>query len=260
MGLNDDLQILVTVCDSQAMKISKKTDIGAPSLDWVAVDTVGLAYYEPGEGLKYAYPHTSVGSWTANCGPDPKAWRCISILGATGTTGKVVKFRFGINSFARGIAFTYDDAFIENTLYYAEYVGTGGNCGADKNPAGMTIYKWQCSDVDLLTYNPAPSYSVAVDDQGYGVIAYTNALSDLSAINLYLAYPKARVGSSDPGWMREKIDGAPTTTVKTGVEAALSFNHDEIGLIGYLQEEDYMLPDVKVARQFFENYLPSIRK
>ena len=243
-------------CDVLETSIS---EIGAPSLDWVAIDSVGIAYTKDGEGLKYAYPHTNSESWPANCGPAPQAWRCIPIYGAAGTVGKEVKFHFGNNQLVRGIAFTYDDAMIEKTLYVAEYLGSGGNCGADKNDAGIMINKWKCSDVDLLTYIAAPSFSIAVDPQGYPLIAYNNALSDLSPVQLYLAYPKARIGVADPGWNREKIDGAPKTSFRTGAKAALSINKAGLGMIGYLQE-DYQLPDVKVAHQFFTTYLPAIKK
>ncbi len=246
-------------CDVIELSVAP-ADIGAPSMDMDDSGVVGIAYFKNGEGLKYAYPHITIGPWTANCGPDPKAWRCISIFGASGTVSKEVKLDIGETGSARGVAFTYDDTLIDNTLYLAEYVGSGGNCGVDKNIIGATVYKWQCTDIDILAHVTTPSYSIEVDPEGYAVVAYDNALSELSPINLYLTYSNARVGVPTPGWIREEIDGAPLTTIRTGAKVALSLNGAGIGLVGYLQEEDYQLPDVKIARQYFTTYLPLIRK
>jgi hypothetical protein len=242
--------------------------IGVPSLRVAPDATVGIAYYKYGggttDGVKYAYPHTDSLIKHSNCGPgDPKTWRCISVFAGTvtGTLSDVVKFAFGSTSSDRGIVFTYDDEMIEDTLYHAEYVGSGGNCGKDGTLVNPNIYAWKCSDVailgDLASYY-TPSYSIAVDPEGYSVIAFDWAMSDFSPFQLYIAYPNARIGNANPGWTAQTIDWTSETTIATGALASLSLNSAGLGFIGYLQEEDYELPDLKIALQYFETYLPLI--
>lgn len=247
-------------CDVIEESVSPQM-IDAPSLGISADGSVGIAYFK-GNAIKFAYPHTNSIIWPSNCGPGtPKTWRCISIKteSATGILGRNPKLAIGATASKAGIAYTYDDTMIENTLSHANYVGSGGNCGGDTPMMGDTVFKWNCSEVDLFTYLPSPSYSIAIDPDGYSVIAYNNALSDFSPISLYIAYPKARVGNTDPGWIREKIDGAPTTTIQTGAQASLSLNNRGLGLIAHLQEEDYIDdPALKFAQQFEKVYLPLV--
>lgn len=235
--------------------------IGAPSLSLTPGGSVGIAYSK-GNEIKFAYPHTNTTFWPSNCGPgSPQTWRCISIKteSATGTLGKEPKFDFGATSSEAGIVYTYDDTLIEKTLFHAAYVGSGGNCGSDKTSIGTTVFKWNCTDVDQFTYlSSTPSFSITIDPEGYSVIVYNNALGGMSPISLYIAYPKMRVGSTDSGWMREMIDGAPTTLIQTGAQASLSFNQSGLGLIAHLQEEDYQLPDLKIALQHTNIYLPMV--
>ena len=42
----------------------------------------------------------------------------------------------------------------------------------------------------------------------------------------------------------------------TGALAALSLNSSGLGFISYLQQEDYELPDLKIAWQQFKTFLP----
>ena len=131
--------------------------MGAPSLQLADDGTVGIAYYKSGE-MMYAYPHAPVFGWPSNCGPGGNTWRCISIFAGTptGTVGKVAKLALGQTSSERGIAFTYDDTLIPVTLYHADYVGSGGNCGWDLGFMGLAGYRWKCEDIaglgDLATY------------------------------------------------------------------------------------------------------------
>ena len=46
-----------------------------------------------------------------------------------------------------------------------------------------------------------PSFSIAIDPQGYSVIAYDCAVDEYEPINLYITYSKARVGNADAGWI-----------------------------------------------------------
>ena len=238
--------------------------MGAPSLQIAEDGTTGIAYYKSG-AVMYAYPHAPVIGWPSNCGPGGNTWRCISIYAGTptGTVGNIVKLVLGQTSSERGIAFTYDDTLIPVTLYHADYVGSGGNCGWDLGMMGIATYKWHCEDIVYFYYlNPAltPSFSIDIDPDGYSVIAYDYAKSDLGNKDLYVAYPKARVGSADPGWIAQHIDGAPVFDVETGAQAAISLNSAGRGFISYLQEEDYELPDLKIAYQQYQTFLPLLTK
>jgi hypothetical protein len=237
--------------------------MGAPSLQIAKDGEKGIAYYKADAGVRYAYPHETSFLWPSNCGPGGDTWRCISIFAGTetGAVGKVVKLASGQTRTESGIAFTYDDVLIPDTLYHAEYVGRGGNCGLDRTILGTNVYKWQCDDIVGLgelapTYSP--SYSIAIDPEGYSVIALDYAMEEMSPFDLYLLFPKARLGVSDPGWTVQRIDGAPTTTVATGSKAALSLNSAGRGFISYLQEEDYEVPDLKITwqPQSFRIFLP----
>jgi hypothetical protein len=234
--------------------------MGAASLQLMDDGTTGIAYYKNGE-VMYAYPHVPVPGWGSNCGPGGDTWRCISIYSGqpSGTIGKVVKLAFGETSSERGIAYTYDDTLIPVTLYNAKYVGSGGNCGYDQRYILPATNKWQCEDVVGFNFlNPAlsPSYSIAIDPDGYPVMAYDYAASDLGNFDLYVVYPNARVGNPNPGWIAQKIDGAPVYDVDTGSQAAISINNMGRGFISYLQLEDYELPDIKIALQLYQTFLP----
>jgi len=241
------------------------SSMDAPSLEKTDDGvTVGIAYYKSGE-MMYAYPHAPVNGWPSNCGPGGDTWRCISIYAGTptGTVGKVAKLALGQTSSERGIAFTYDDELIPVSLFHADYVGSGGNCGYDLRFGGNATYKWHCEDLVWFYYlNPAltPSFSIEIDPDGYSIIVYDYAADDLGNNDLYVAYPKARVGDPNPGWIAQKIDGAPVDGVDIGDQATLSLNSSGMGFISYLQEEDYELDDLKIAFQLYRALLPNITR
>lgn len=238
--------------------------MGAPSLQIAQDGTVGISYYKSGK-VMYAYPHTPFPGWPSNCGPGGDTWRCISIFAGTGTgdVGSVVDFAWGETTYDRGIAFTYDDILIPVTLYHADYVGSGGNCGSDLRIGGASDFRWRCDDIIYFdNLNPAliPSFSIEVDPLGFSVIAYDYAASDLGNKDLFITYPKARVGNIDPGWIVQHIDGAPVYGVDIGAQAALALNNAGRGFIGYLMLEEYELPDIKIAFQVDQFYLPLLTK
>ena len=240
--------------------------IGAPSLQVTDNGSIGIAYYKSGE-VMYAYPHDHSVLWPSNCGPEVggnETWRCITIFAGTetGTVGQVVKLAAGKSLSESGIAFTYDDELIPVTLYHADYVGSGGNCGWDGR-LGLATYRWHCEDI-VFMYNLSPggkpSFSIDIDPDGYSVMAYDYRGCDLCNNDLNVAYPKARIGDPDPGWITEGVDGAPVFDVETGAQAAISINSSGRGFISYLQEEDYVLPDLKIALQGLQTFLPITAK
>ncbi len=238
--------------------------MGAPSLRVGRYGPVGIAYYKSGEGLKYAEPFSF--PYPTGCGPGGNSWGCISIYegDATGAVGQAAKLAFGLTRDDRSIAFTYKDdtLHLPVTLFNAQYVSSGGNCGAESY-SGTTVYRWKCRSIAFLgSFVPGltPSYSIAMDPMGYPVIAFDyRGLENTWPLFLYLAYPNARAGNSDPGWTLQPIDGV-LAEVDTGALAAISLSSGGLGFIGYLQEEDYMLPDLKIAYQLFQIDLPLIRR
>jgi len=236
--------------------------MGTPSLDLPeATAFVGIAYYLGGE-MMFAYPHESQMGWPSNCGEAGNPWRCITIFSGTptGTVGNVAKLAFGETSSDRSIAFTYDDELIPVTLYNARYVGSGGNCGMDSRFGGFTDYRFECDDIIYFYYQTSPSFSLEIDPEGYPVIAYNYADEDLANRDLYIVYPRARIGDPTPGWLAQHIDGAPVQGVYNGAQAALALSNSGMGFISYLQEEDYEIDDLKIALQQFQAMLPIITK
>ena len=231
--------------------------ISSASLQVAPDGTVGIAYAY-GRYVKYAYPRSSLFS---NCGPGGNTWRCINIYGSTtGTVGKGIKFALGTTGSHRGIAFSYDDTMIDLTLKNANYIGLGGNCGADINRLGDSVQAWQCTDVDILgpiAPSYTPSYSIAVDPDGYSIIAYNNS-EELAPSFLYLASPRARMGLAGSGWYAQIIDGI-MQDVDTGALASLSLNNAGYGFIGYLWEDNYApQTDLKFALQLHQVFTPLI--
>ena len=239
--------------------------MGAPSLQISDDGSVGISYYKASAGVRYAYPHVPTFLYPSNCGPGGNTWRCITIfLGSgVGEFYPTVKLATGKTRAESGIAFIHDDVLIPDTLYHAEYVGTGGNCGADRNQTGLTVNKWQCEDIvglgDLAVWYE-PSFSIDIDPEGYSVIAFEYAPEEQAPIALYLTYPNARLGIDDGKWALQRIDYAPTTTVATGSQAALALDGEGRGFIGYLQLEEYQLPDVKFAWQPHMLFLPHTKR
>jgi hypothetical protein len=243
--------------------------IGAPSLQVSPDGQAGIAYYYI-KNLKYAYPFPEpipIQVRYPNCGPGNNTWRCITInepLPPNSTVGTQVNEAFGLTTADRVIAFTYHDNYSDG-LKVAEYVGSGGNCGVDGKNLTNSIRRWQCSDVDNIVYNKNGSFSVAIDPEGFPVIAYENTLDDLSPTSLYLSYPKARVGDSSGGWLRQTIDPAPHIDVNVGGQAALALNTDGLGFIAYRVDDGYNYTEpLKIALQeqeqeiVFNLYLPMI--
>jgi hypothetical protein len=104
-------------------------------------------------------------------------------------------------------------------LWHADYVGTVGNCGEDGRLGRPPTKKWHCENIEYFNYLPegvTPSFSMAVDPDGYPVVAYDYAASNNVPPYLYVAYPKARAGIPGSGWISQEIDGVPNLTINTG--------------------------------------------
>lgn len=233
--------------------------MGPASLQ-TAVDGADAIVYTKNGNLMFAYFHMSSDQIPSNCGTTGITWRCISILEKAGTTvvGNGPKQASGLTGSNRAIAFTLGNSS-GKYLMHASFVGSGGNCGTDLNYLGNSVDMWNCNLVAFFGV-PDRSFSIAIDPLGYSVIAYEFATDDPAPVGLYLGFPKARSGLAGSDWLEQQIDNTPTTTVTTGALAALSLNAAGLGFIGYLQEEDYELPDLKIAWQQFKIYLPLMKR
>ncbi len=70
-------------------------------------------------------------------------------------------------------------------------------------------------------------------------------------------YPSARAGGSSPSWIKKKLDGA---TIDSGYGIDLALNQAGLGLVGYVELEEYE-PNLKLAYQdSFLSFLPAIRR
>jgi hypothetical protein len=237
--------------------------LGPPSFQRASDRTSGIAYRKSGNeyGLMFAYQQAAnPPDIPVTCGMNSNIWRCISIFPEASPTvvGSIVKGAVGQAPTNRAIAFTIQNA-TSNMVMHATFVGSGGNCGWDLNGSHISVPMWKCN---VLPHQLGlqRSFSIAVDPQGYSVIAYEDALAELAPVGLYLAYPPARVGQQGSDWLEQRIDVTPTTDVITGGQVSFSLSGAGLGFIAYLQEEDYSDPDLKIAWQEARVYLPLLKR
>ncbi len=236
--------------------------LSAPSFQRASDRTAGIAYRKSGNeyGLMFAYQQPAGPSVPATCGSGTIIWRCISIYPEASPTviGGVIKGAVGRTPSNRAIAYTIQNA-TSNMVMQATFVSGGGNCGTDLNGSGNSVFMWKCNVIPHEA-GLQRSFSIAVDPQGYSIIAYTDILAVLAPMDLYLSYPNMRVGRPGNEWQEQAIDGAPTTAVTTGGQVSLSLNSFGLGFLAYLQEEDYSDPDLKVAWQVSRLNLPLLQR
>ncbi len=119
----------------------------------------GISYFGV-NSLKYA---RYVGSG-GNCGPGNNTWRCDTIQGVGNKGGHTSVALDGADrpriSFYEGLA---------KDLHYAQYVGSGGNCGPGNNT-------WQCDHVDSAG-DVGQYTSLALDGLGRPRISYYDVSS-----------------------------------------------------------------------------------
>jgi len=230
--------------------------IGPPSLQVTPKGRVGIAYQKY-EDLLYAYPHEHLDLFPSNCGPgNPKTWRCIPIYDDS-HVGSVVKLALG-QTRGRGILYRDSEA-----LSFAQYVGSGGNCGWDGHNLTKD-YQWYCHILFGFTNNSNPSYSIAIDSNGYPVIAYDIAYDDLGPRTLKILYQLGHIGlEPSNSWQSEVIDPAPNMDVDNGRGAAIALNNLGMGFIAYMQDDNWdpynPIERLKIAIQpIFRSYLPMI--
>ncbi len=225
----------------------------------------GIAYYDAlTRDLKYAYLSSYNGSPSGNCGPvkaNGYTWTCYTIDSA-GDVGKSASYHASHNSLHDPAQVAYYDA-TNGQLKYAFQIGSGGNCGFNNTT-------WQCDVIDSAIGKYAVAapvgISLAVDPNYQPVIAYVNSDSDLSALDLNLAYPQIN-GNCGPGpliftWRCVTINhGGQYTDEAQYVSLALSPTGN--AAIAYSETNTYDIPNtdtLKVAFQEWRLYIPSVTK
>ncbi|MBN1967575.1 MAG: hypothetical protein JW910_23165, partial [Anaerolineae bacterium] len=138
---------------------------------------------------------------------------------------------------------------------------SGGNC---------TSSAYDCYAVDTVGIPPAFDLSMTVDAQGYPIIAYMNASTDLGPTTLDIARPAAAYGLSvgncgdvPPGmlfmaWQCSTVDRGSAYTDEAEY-VAVSVGPNGLAAIAYSEyntydEERYL----KVAQQYHMVYLPLV--
>jgi hypothetical protein len=158
-------------CDSFA------SSSGSPelyiSLDLTSADTPAVVYSDSGSGRMYI------------CVKSGASWPCVGIdLFAGGP----VSLAIDQSDLPHIGYYDYDNG----TLKYATYVGTAGNCGFD----GATD-EYQCDVLDTIGDGLSQvGLSLAVDPDGYPVIAYQDASDPLGFPVLNIARPAFAHGTA----------------------------------------------------------------
>jgi hypothetical protein len=226
------------------------------SLDVDYGGSVFLAFYDPIIGaVKLAYYQGFGGSCT-NTG-----YNCVTIDNVH-DVGKYISLH-APESASDVLRLAYYD-LTEGYVKYAENVGSGGNC---------TAASYDCYVVDIVG-TPPGNYDLAmdVDAQGYPIIAYMDAFSDLAPTKLNIARPALAYGE-DIGncgdvhegdlfqyWQCNTIDGG-NGYVDEAQFVAVSVSPAGLATIAY---SEYYSDDaetyLKVAQQHFMSYLPMIKR
>jgi hypothetical protein len=150
-------------------------------------------------------------------------------------------------------------------IKYAEFVGAGGNCDADS--------EWICYTVDTVGKPLGHiGLSLAMDSQGYPIIAYMDASDEMAPKNLKIARPApaygleyGNCGDVPPGdlfqyWQCSFIDTGNAYVDEAGY-AAVSVNPAGLATIAYSEFNSYDNESyLKVAEQYVTINLPLIAK
>jgi len=227
------------------------------SLDFHLLGYPVIAYYNSELGALEVATGNNEGS---DC--DNEEWNC-RIIDDTGDVGRFTSL--APKQEDSGFMFAYYDSD-HRTVKYAVFVWFDGNCGQGA---------YNCFDVDQ-TSEVYPEYyspiSLAVDGQGFPIIAYMNSASETSPDYLKVARPAeayghetGNCGEPRPGdmfqyWECRTID-PPHSNIGVGAYVSISVNLNGLADIAYSDQnllwgEQYL----KIARQRFAVYLPLIVK
>jgi hypothetical protein len=196
-----------------------------------------------------------------NCGPG-NSWYCRRVHQPALDTGKYVSLYVEDSGLAH---IAYHNA-TNGTLEYAEWVGSGGNCGFSSI---SMQWEWQCDEIDDMgTSLTSMGVALAEDGAGYPIIAYQDGSDDQAPVALQVARPHVALdpntvpncGSQDLflTWYCECIDGGGSYTDEAG-SVSLAVNSAGLVTIAYHELYSYQFPpegNLKVAYQRFNRHTP----
>lgn len=236
--------------------------MGAPAL--TSKDGTSRLLYYKDNAIRYAYPWETAGLKPSNCGETGFTWRCIDLDAPASPTTVGAKVDMAVGRDASDLAAAYtlkgSPGSDYDSLMHASYVGSGGNCGTDKNFLGENIFTWDCGDVDNWIDSISDTrFHIAFDNRNFPVISYNNKLIDdaSSRQRLYVAYWPGRVGLPGNGWDQYLVDGNDQST--TGYYSDIAFSNNGRVMIGYLQlffQWNMIIddtPNIKIATQWFSH-------
>ncbi len=245
--------------DWQCDVIYGDDDVGMfASLDLDGDDEPSIAFYDADNGYPLVAQYIGAGG---NCGPS-NDWYCRRVHQPTLDTGKYISLYVEDSGLAH---IAYHNA-TNGTLEYAEWVGSGGNCGF----SGVSMqWEWQCDEIDdTETSLTSMGMALAEDGAGYPIIAYQDGSDDQAPVALKVARPHVAL---DPNtvpncgpqdlfltWYCEFIDGGGSYTDEAG-SVSLAVNSAGLATIAYHELNSYPFPsegNLKVAYQRLQVFLP----
>jgi hypothetical protein len=230
------------------------------SLDVDGDNDPSIAYYDAANGYPWVAAHIGSGG---NCGPG-NSWYCRRVHRPTLDTGKYVSLQVEDNGQPH---ISYHNV-TSGTLEYAEWVGSGGNCGFSSQ---SLRFEWQCDEIDVMgTSLTSMGVGMSMDGAGYPMIAYQDASDQLAPAALRLARPMVAL---DPNtvpncgpedlfltWYCEIIDGGGSWTDEAG-SVSIAVNSAGLATIAYHELDSYAYPvqgNLKVAYQRLKVFLPLV--
>jgi hypothetical protein len=224
------------------------------SIDVDADDEPSIAYYDSANDNPLVASYVGSGG---TCGPG-NSWYCRRVHQPGLDTGQYVSLAVEANGRPH-IAY-YNKT--SEKLEYAKWVGTGGNCGFSNT--------WQCDEIEDMGTSLKPmGLSLALDKNGYPMIAYQDTSDILAPAALKIAFPGAALGLV-PGetncgpetpfstWYCGIIDGGGSYTDEGG-SVSIVFSSSGLATIAYTELDSYAFPtegNLKIAYQRRQLFLP----
>lgn len=223
---------------------------------YAAIDVEGylrvtIAYFDGDRGHPLVATTTES---TGNCGPS-NTWLCRSVQNAGHVTGKFLSLYTEENGHPH-IAY-YNET--DETLEYATYVVSGGNCGFS---SGSMQWEWQCDWIDDMGAS-ITSMGIAIEEDGSGspVIAYQDATSLIGPATLKLARPYAATDwNPTPNcgpidlfytWFCEQMDTGGAYLSEAS-EVSMDVSSGGYATVAYREVDSYPFPaegSVKIAME-----------
>jgi len=219
-------------------------------------DFFSIAYHAHGSGeLRYAYYHGPSGG---TCGSGE--YDCVVIDGSSAADVGQSAALTGRRSAADPHRIAYYDR-TNGKLKYAFQTGSNANCGEGK---------WFCGIVDSIGANISiVGLSMALDKNGYPIIAYEDAMGQSSTLNIARPYFAVDLGWGNCGgtfpgylftyWQCDTIDNAAygVGSVNVGQYTSVAVGPGGLGTIVYYEKDSFdSMNSLKVASQRFQTFLP----